>query len=131
MVMKESGDRVIGSSGDLIRTAPVSTKSPDHPIARSPDGVAVLALQGDFQAHRRLLARMGIDSFEAKRPEQIEEASGLIIPGGESTTIWKFFETAPWGKAIRRFAASGPPGLATCAGGLVPPGRGAQPVQHA
>ena len=81
--------------------------------------VAVLALQGDFEAHRRRLARIGIDSFEAKRPEQIEEASGLVIPGGESTTLWKLFETAPWEEAIRRFAASGRPVLATCAGAIV------------
>lgn len=81
--------------------------------------VAVLALQGDFEAHRRKLAQMGIDSFEARRPEQIENAAGLIIPGGESTTIWKFFESAPWEDAIRRFAASGRPVFGTCAGAIV------------
>ncbi len=93
------------------------------------EGVAVLALQGDFEAHRRRLARIGIDSFEAKRPEQIEEASGLIIPGGESTTLWKLFETAPWEKAIRRFAASGRPVLATCAGAIVLAREVSNPVQ--
>jgi 5'-phosphate synthase pdxT subunit len=82
-------------------------------------GVAVLALQGDFEAHRRKLAEMGIDSFEARRPEEIESAAGLILPGGESTTIWKFFESAPWEEAIRRFAASGRPVLGTCAGAIV------------
>jgi 5'-phosphate synthase pdxT subunit len=83
------------------------------------NGVAVLALQGDFEAHRRKLSDMGIDSFEARRPEQIENAAGLILPGGESTTIWKFFESAPWEEAIRRFAASGKPVLGTCAGAIV------------
>jgi 5'-phosphate synthase pdxT subunit len=62
---------------------------------------------------------MGIDSFEARRPEEIENAAGLIIPGGESTTIWKFFESAPWEDAIRRFAASGRPVFGTCAGAIV------------
>ena len=81
--------------------------------------VAVLALQGDFEAHRGKLAEMGVSSFEAKRPEQIEGASGLIIPGGESTTLWKFFEWAPWGQAIRDFAGSGRPVLGTCAGAIV------------
>ena len=81
--------------------------------------MAVLALQGDFEAHRKKLAQMGIDSFEARRPEQIEEAAGLILPGGESTTIWKFFESAPWEEAIRRFAASGRPVFGTCAGAIV------------
>ncbi len=62
---------------------------------------------------------MGIESFEARRPEEIESASGLIIPGGESTTMWKFFESAPWEEAIARFAASGRPVLGTCAGAIV------------
>ena len=94
-------------------------------------GVAVLALQGDFEAHRKKLAAMGIESFEARRPGEIEDAAGLIIPGGESTTLWKFFESAPWEEAIGRFAASGRPVLGTCAGAIVlardvtnPAGRG-------
>ena len=82
-------------------------------------GVAVLALQGDFEAHRRKLAEMGIPSFEVRRPEEVEDAAGLILPGGESTTIWKFFESAPWEEAIRRFAASGRPVLGTCAGAIL------------
>jgi len=94
-------------------------------------GVAVLALQGDFEAHRRKLGRMEIESFEARRPEEIAEAAGLVIPGGESTTLWKFFEAAPWEEAIHRFAESGRPVLGTCAGAIVlardvtnPAGRG-------
>ena len=94
-------------------------------------GVAVLALQGDFEAHRRALGEIGVASCEAKRPEDLEDASGLVIPGGESTTLWKFFEWAPWEEAIRRFAASGRPVLGTCAGAIVlaaevsnPQGRG-------
>ncbi|HKA36023.1 MAG TPA: pyridoxal 5'-phosphate synthase glutaminase subunit PdxT [Thermoanaerobaculia bacterium] len=81
--------------------------------------MAVLALQGDFEAHRVKLKEMGMDSFEARRPEEIEDAAGLILPGGESTTIWKFFEAAPWEEAIRRFAASGRPVFGTCAGAIV------------
>ena len=83
------------------------------------NGVAVLALQGDFEAHRRKLGRMEIESFEARRPEEIAEAAGLVIPGGESTTLWKFFESAPWEEAIARFAASGRPVFGTCAGAIV------------
>jgi 5'-phosphate synthase pdxT subunit len=83
------------------------------------NGVAVLALQGDFEAHRRKLGGMGIESFEARRPEEIVEAAGLVIPGGESTTLWKFFEGAPWEEAIARFAAGGRPVLGTCAGAIV------------
>jgi 5'-phosphate synthase pdxT subunit len=82
-------------------------------------GIAILALQGDFEAHRRALDRIGMESFEARRPEELEDASGLVIPGGESTTLWKFFELAPWEEAITRFAASGRPILGTCAGAIV------------
>jgi pyridoxal 5'-phosphate synthase pdxT subunit len=82
-------------------------------------GIAVLALQGDFAAHRRRLVEMGLDSFEARKPEEIRDASGLVIPGGESTTLWKFFEAAPWEDAIRHFAATGRPILGTCAGAIV------------
>ena len=74
---------------------------------------------------------MEIESLEARRPEEITEAAGLVIPGGESTTLWKFFEAAPWEEAIARFAESGRPILGTCAGAIVlarevtnPAGRG-------
>jgi 5'-phosphate synthase pdxT subunit len=82
-------------------------------------GIAVLALQGDFAAHRRKLAEMGLESFEARKPEELQGADGLVIPGGESTTFWKFFESAPWEEAIRAFAATGRPILGTCAGAIV------------
>jgi pyridoxal 5'-phosphate synthase pdxT subunit len=82
-------------------------------------GIAVLALQGDFAAHGRRLGEMGLDSFEARKPEELERATGLVVPGGESTTLWKFFESAPWEDAIRRFAATGRPVLGTCAGAIV------------
>jgi pyridoxal 5'-phosphate synthase pdxT subunit len=82
-------------------------------------GVAVLALQGDFEAHREALADAGVESFEARRPVDLEAADGLVIPGGESTTLWKFFEAEPWEDAFRRFADSGRPVLGTCAGAIV------------
>jgi len=82
-------------------------------------GVAVLALQGDFEAHRKALAQIGVESFEAKRPGELAGAAGLIIPGGESTTLWKFFEAEPWAEAFRTFAGSGRPVLGTCAGAIV------------
>ena len=91
--------------------------------------VAVLALQGDFEAHRAKLAELGIESFEAKRPEDLEQAAGLVIPGGESTTLWKFFEWAPWEDAIPAFAASGRPILGTCAGAIVLAGEVTHPAQ--
>ena len=98
-------------------------ESPTPPIVNRQssigNGVAVLALQGDFEAHRRKLGRMEIDSYEARRPAQIRGAAGLVLPGGESTTLWKFFQLEPWVEEISRFVASGRPVLATCAGAIV------------
>ena len=93
-------------------------------------GVAVLALQGDFEAHRKALARAGIESFEAKRPGDLDRADGLIIPGGESTTLWKFFEAEPWEAAFRDFARSGRPILGTCAGAIVLARAVVHPIQR-
>jgi 5'-phosphate synthase pdxT subunit len=92
--------------------------------------IAVLALQGDFAAHRRRLTEMGLSSFEARKPGEFAGASGLVIPGGESTTLWKFFEGAPWEEAIRDFAASGRPILGTCAGAIVLAREVTNPVQR-
>lgn len=69
--------------------------------------------------HLRRLREIGLEGFEARRPEQLQAASALIIPGGESTTLWKFFEAEPWEDALRAFAASGRPVLGTCAGAIV------------
>ena len=82
-------------------------------------GVAVLALQGDFEAHRKALSEIDLQSYEAKRPSDLAPASGLVIPGGESTTLWKFFEAEPWEEALAAFASSGRPMLGTCAGAIV------------
>ena len=92
----------------------------DSPFPISdPGAIAVLALQGDFSAHRKALDRIGLASFEARNPEELDGAAGLVIPGGESTTLWKFFGFAPWEEAIRRFAGTGRPILGTCAGAIV------------
>ena len=93
--------------------------------------IAVLALQGGFAVHRRKLAEMGLDSFEARNPEELADAAGLVIPGGESTTFWKFFESAPWEEAIRAFAAAEKPILGTCAGAIVLAREVTNPAQKA
>ncbi len=100
-------------------------------VFRFPSSVAVLALQGDFQAHREALDRLGIASFEARKPEEITDAAGLILPGGESTTLWKFFELAPWEEALKRFATTGRPVLGTCAGAILLAREVSNPAQKA
>jgi pyridoxal 5'-phosphate synthase pdxT subunit len=94
-------------------------------------GIAVLALQGDFEAHRQALSEIGLESFEAKRPRDVSAASGLVIPGGESTTLWKFFEAEPWEEALSAFARSGRPILGTCAGAIVLAREVTNPAQRA
>ena len=94
-------------------------------------GVAVLALQGDFEAHRKALSEIDLPSYEAKRPRDLAPASGLVIPGGESTTLWKFFEAEPWEEALAAFASSGRPMLGTCAGAIVLAREVSNPSQRA
>jgi 5'-phosphate synthase pdxT subunit len=94
-------------------------------------GIAVLALQGDFEAHRKALVEIECPSFEAKRPQDLAAAEGLILPGGESTTLWKFFEMEPWEEALAAFAASGRPILGTCAGAIVLAREVENPTQRA
>jgi len=79
--------------------------------------VGVLAIQGDFGRHLEALTRAGLESREIRRPEELASVSGLILPGGESTTYLRFFEReSGWRESLREFVRSGKPVLATCAG---------------
>jgi pyridoxal 5'-phosphate synthase pdxT subunit len=81
--------------------------------------VGVLASQGDFAAHARMLGTLGADAVEVRTPEAIDSLHALVIPGGESTTIIKAIERDQLGPAIRAHAESGRPLLGTCAGLIV------------
>jgi 5'-phosphate synthase pdxT subunit len=78
--------------------------------------VGVLALQGAFIEHENILARIGVEPVEVRLPGELEGLDGLILPGGESTTIGQVAER--WGllEPIRAFARSGRPIWGTCAG---------------
>jgi len=78
--------------------------------------VGVLALQGAFREHRRILTECGMDSLEVRKPEELTLVDGLIIPGGESTTIGKLMVQFGLDQAIREAAAQGMPIFGTCAG---------------
>ncbi|MGH7266753.1 MAG: pyridoxal 5'-phosphate synthase glutaminase subunit PdxT [Candidatus Rokuibacteriota bacterium] len=77
--------------------------------------IGVLALQGDFGAHAKALARLGVEAPEIRRPEQLAGLDGLVIPGGESTTLLKLMGDAFPG-AVGTFHAAGRPIYGTCAG---------------
>jgi 5'-phosphate synthase pdxT subunit len=81
--------------------------------------VGVLAIQGGFDAHAGALVKLGCDPVEVRRARQLEALDGLVIPGGESTTISKGLEAYDMAEPIRAFAASGRPVLGTCAGLIV------------
>jgi 5'-phosphate synthase pdxT subunit len=81
--------------------------------------VGVLASQGDFAAHARMLTALGADSTVVRTPDDFAELDALVIPGGESTTITKAIERDGLEPAIRAHHASGRPILGTCAGMIV------------
>jgi pyridoxal 5'-phosphate synthase pdxT subunit len=82
--------------------------------------VGVLALQGDFEAHARILRQLGPAKVaEVRTPADLEGLDGLVIPGGESTTIGKGIESAELEPALRAHHEAGRPILGTCAGLIV------------
>jgi 5'-phosphate synthase pdxT subunit len=81
--------------------------------------IGVLASQGDFAAHAKALESLGAEPVEVRVPDQLEGLDGLIIPGGESTTITKALVRDGLDAAIGGFAASGGAILGTCAGMIV------------
>jgi pyridoxal 5'-phosphate synthase pdxT subunit len=81
--------------------------------------IAVLGLQGDFEAHVKALERVGFPAIVARRPAELEDASGLIIPGGESTTLIKLIREMGFVEAIHRFHERGRPIYGTCAGAIL------------
>jgi len=78
--------------------------------------VGVLALQGDFREHRLTLERLGAGTREIRRPHELDGLDGLVLPGGESTTIHKLMEIYGLSGPIRAFGRSGRPVYGTCAG---------------
>jgi 5'-phosphate synthase pdxT subunit len=78
--------------------------------------VGVLALQGDFALHTRALAKCGVETVEVRKPEELEDLDGLVIPGGESTTLLKLMDEWQFVPALEKFHAAGKPMFGTCAG---------------
>ncbi|HET9410014.1 MAG TPA: pyridoxal 5'-phosphate synthase glutaminase subunit PdxT [Candidatus Sulfotelmatobacter sp.] len=79
--------------------------------------IGVLALQGDFDAHRRRLEELGAEVVYVKKPEQLDEVAGLIIPGGESGTFLKLLGDTGFEK-LKQFVRMKPT-FGTCAGAIL------------
>jgi 5'-phosphate synthase pdxT subunit len=81
--------------------------------------IGILAVQGDFEAHAAMLAELGVESAEVRTVRDLEGCSGLILPGGESTTQLQFLQEEGLSEAIRQFAAEGGAIFGTCAGAIL------------
>jgi 5'-phosphate synthase pdxT subunit len=80
--------------------------------------VGVLALQGDFEAHEKALARAGADPVQVRSAADLQQVDGLIIPGGESTTMMKLLEEEKLLAPLREFGREHPI-FGTCAGAIL------------
>lgn len=78
--------------------------------------IGVLALQGDFEAHLKMLAELGADARAVRLPEHLAEIDGIIIPGGESTTIGKLMIVYGLHEVLQKKIQEGVPVWGTCAG---------------
>ncbi len=81
--------------------------------------VGILAIQGDFAMHAKMLDRLGAAWILVKHADDLNQVGGLIMPGGESTTMLKLFAAEGVGAAIKDFASKGKPIYGTCAGAIL------------
>ena len=81
--------------------------------------IGVLAIQGDFLEHQQILDRLGVDVAQIRLPHQLDSIDGLIIPGGESTTIVQLIDIFELRAPLVEKVKSGMPAWGTCAGMIV------------
>jgi 5'-phosphate synthase pdxT subunit len=81
--------------------------------------IGVLALQGDFAEHVRMLDAIGVEAVEVRLPAHLDGLSGLCLPGGESTTMRRLIDRWALREPLLEFAATGAPMFGTCAGMIV------------
>jgi pyridoxal 5'-phosphate synthase pdxT subunit len=98
--LKESGSRPVAGNGET----------------NGPKKIGVLALQGDFREHAEILRGLGVDPVEVRVVEDLEGLAGIIVPGGESTTIGKMMVSSGLLDGIRSYFYKGGPVWGTCAG---------------
>lgn len=87
--------------------------------------IGVLAIQGDYAAHAEALTDSGAEPVEIRNPEELDLLDGLVLPGGESTTVLKFLERRNFFDVLKEYAATRPV-FGTCAGAILL----AREVQH-
>lgn len=82
----------------------------------SAPSIGVFALQGDVREHLQALTSLGVDAFTVRRPEELERCDGLVLPGGESTTMYKLARTFELFEPLVERIQDGLPTFGTCAG---------------
>lgn len=78
--------------------------------------IGVLALQGDVREHARALEAAGVRALKVRRPEELEQVDGLVLPGGESTTMWRLARSFELLDPLRKRIEAGMPAYGSCAG---------------
>jgi pyridoxal 5'-phosphate synthase pdxT subunit len=90
----------------------------EDPTSRPPLVIGVLALQGAYEAHARTLRKLGAEPRLVRTPDQLQGLDGLIMPGGESTTMLKFLERNGFFDLLKNFVEETPT-FGTCAGAIL------------
>ncbi len=81
--------------------------------------IGILAVQGDFEAHAKVLAKLGVEPVLVRAPADLTGVDGLILPGGESSTQLHFLNEEGLKEALKSFAARGGAFFGTCAGAIL------------
>lgn len=104
---------------DWVPGERLARREPEPEAAADAPTIGVLALQGDVLEHLRALRRCGARAVRVRRPRDLEGLDGLVIPGGESTTIGKLLELTGLLEPVRDLVLGGLPTFGTCAGMIV------------
>ncbi len=81
--------------------------------------IGILAVQGDYEAHGRMLQRLGVEHVQVRTVAELAGCAGVILPGGESTTQLKFLQEEGLQEALLKFAKEGGAFFGTCAGAIL------------
>src|SRR4051812_10103664 len=90
----------------------------ESPLSASTPTIGVLAIQGDFDAHRKRLEEVGAKAVLVRKPEQLDGLDGIVMPGGESSTMLKFLERDGFLEKLKEFVRL-KPSFGTCAGAIL------------
>src|SRR5215831_20675955 len=91
--------------------------------------IGVLAIQGDYEAHKARLEQLGVEVTLVRKPEQLDAIDGIVIPGGESSTFLNFLAERGFLKKLRDFVSTKPT-VGTCAGAILLAKRVENPPQQ-